>query len=239
MIIYKTTNLINGKIYIGKDSKDNKNYIGGGKLLKLAIKKYGKKHFIKETLEICETIDELNKKEIFWIEYLKSRESNIGYNILVGGEISPMENNKHTDETKIKMSINHIDVSGDKNPMFGKTFEDAWKKQGFNKQEIEKKKNVWLIKRSELSKGENNGMYGVYRVGANNPFFDKIHSQETKKIISDKANKKIVLQYDLDGTQLKEWESTMMVYRELGINCRNCCRGLTKTACGFIWKYKN
>jgi group I intron endonuclease len=239
MVIYKTTNLTNGKIYIGKDSKNNKNYIGGGKLLKLAIKKYGKKNFIKEILETCKTIDELNKKEIYWIEKLKSRETNIGYNILVGGEISPMENNKHTDETKIKMSLNHIDVSGDKNPMFGKTCEDAWKEQGLTKKEIEKKKNDWLVKRSDLSKGKNNGMYGVSRVGNDNPFFGKKHNEETKKTISAKANKKIVLQFDLDSKLLKEWESTMIVYRELGINCRNCCRGLTKTACGFIWKYKN
>jgi group I intron endonuclease len=147
MIIYKTTNLINGKIYIGKDSKNNKKYIGGGKLLKLAIKKYGRKNFLKETIEVCETIDELNQKEVYWIEKLNSRVSDIGYNILVGGEISPMKNNKHTDETKIKMSINHIDVSGDKNPMFGKTFEDAWKEQGLTKEEIEIKKKSWLDKR--------------------------------------------------------------------------------------------
>jgi group I intron endonuclease len=238
MIVYKTTNLINGKIYVGKDSKDNKKYLGGGKLLKLAIKKYGKKNFIKETLDICKTIDELNEQEKYWIEKLKSRETNIGYNILVGGEISPMENNRHTNETKIKMSINHVDVNGDKNPMFGKTFENAWEDQGLTKKEIEKKKNEWLLKRSELSKGENNGMYGVSRVGKDNPFFDKKHSEETKKKLSVKAKKKIVLQCDLSGKILKEWDSTMMVYRELGINCRNCCRGLTKTACGFIWRYK-
>ena len=43
MIIYKTTNLINKKIYVGKDKKENPNYFGSGKILSLAIKKYGKK----------------------------------------------------------------------------------------------------------------------------------------------------------------------------------------------------
>ena len=45
MIIYKTTNLVNGKIYIGKDSKNNPNYLGSGNLLKKALIKYGKENF--------------------------------------------------------------------------------------------------------------------------------------------------------------------------------------------------
>ena len=42
MVIYKTTNLINGKIYIGKDVRNLNCYLGSGKLLKKAIEKYGK-----------------------------------------------------------------------------------------------------------------------------------------------------------------------------------------------------
>jgi hypothetical protein len=50
MIIYKTTNLINGKIYIGKDKHNNDNYIGSGKILKQAIAKYGRNNFVKEVM---------------------------------------------------------------------------------------------------------------------------------------------------------------------------------------------
>lgn len=42
MQIYKTTNLINSKIYIGQDSKNNLSYLGSGKLIKQAINKYGR-----------------------------------------------------------------------------------------------------------------------------------------------------------------------------------------------------
>lgn len=42
MIIYKTTNLINNKIYIGQDKNNNPKYLGSGDLLKKAIKKYEK-----------------------------------------------------------------------------------------------------------------------------------------------------------------------------------------------------
>jgi hypothetical protein len=50
VIIYKTTNLINNKIYIGKSNTNNSDYLGSGKRLKLAIKKYGKENFKKEML---------------------------------------------------------------------------------------------------------------------------------------------------------------------------------------------
>ena len=69
MIIYKTTNLINLKIYVGKDKKNNPNYYGSGLLLRLAIKKYGKENFAKETIDICRNETELNIREIFWIKH--------------------------------------------------------------------------------------------------------------------------------------------------------------------------
>ncbi len=45
MIIYKTTNLVNQKFYVGKDTHNNPNYYGSGKRLKLAIQKYGIENF--------------------------------------------------------------------------------------------------------------------------------------------------------------------------------------------------
>jgi hypothetical protein len=62
MIIYKTTNLVNQKFYVGKDTNNNPNYYGSGKRLKLAIKKYGIVNFKKETLEVCNTLELLNER---------------------------------------------------------------------------------------------------------------------------------------------------------------------------------
>jgi len=240
MVIYKTTNLVNGKIYVGQDSNNNSKYLGGGKLLKLAIKKYGKDNFVKEIIEECSSMDELSEREVYWIDIFNSKDKNIGYNILDGGLISPMYNNTHTDETKEKMSNNHYDCNGENNPMYGKTFEDVWREKGLSEKEIKIKWDEWLKKRSELSKGENNGMYGRQRFGKDNPFFNKKHTEETKnKLRKNSKIKKTVLQYSLDGQLIKKWDSTMDVYRELKLNCRNACRGLTKTAGGFKWKYKN
>lgn len=86
MIIYKTTNLVNGKIYIGQDKNNNPNYYGSGKLLKLAMKKYGKENFKKEILEECNSEDHLNKREIFWITNCNSVDRKIGYNISDGSK---------------------------------------------------------------------------------------------------------------------------------------------------------
>jgi len=86
MIIYKTTNLIDGKIYIGQDSKDDDKYYGSGYIIRRAIKKYGKLNFKREILERCSSKSELNEREIFWIDKLKSRDPDIGYNITAGGE---------------------------------------------------------------------------------------------------------------------------------------------------------
>jgi group I intron endonuclease len=85
LIIYKTTNLVNGKIYIGQDSKNNPNYLGSGTLLKLSIKKYGKENFIKEILEHCNSREELNIREEYWVTNLKSMNRSIGYNLKSGG----------------------------------------------------------------------------------------------------------------------------------------------------------
>lgn len=86
MIIYKTTNLVNGKIYVGKNEKNDDSYYGSGLILKQAIKKYGVENFNKEILCECDNKIELNKMEKYWIKKLNSQDKNIGYNIANGGE---------------------------------------------------------------------------------------------------------------------------------------------------------
>jgi group I intron endonuclease len=83
-IIYKTTNSINGKIYIGKAKFNDPNYLGSGVLLAKAIKKYKRESFIKEVLEEC-TNDAVNGREIYWISFFNSTNNKIGYNLTTGG----------------------------------------------------------------------------------------------------------------------------------------------------------
>lgn len=85
MIIYKTTNTITGKSYIGKDCKNDVNYLGSGTYLKKAIKKYGKENFIKEILEVCSNLHELAEREQYWIDKYNACNSSDFYNIVPGG----------------------------------------------------------------------------------------------------------------------------------------------------------
>jgi hypothetical protein len=84
MIIYKTTNLINGKYYIGKDHANDPNYLGSGGRLQKAIKKYGRKNFKKEIICHCKDLEDLAKteKEIVTEEICKD---SMSYNIALGG----------------------------------------------------------------------------------------------------------------------------------------------------------
>ena len=86
--IYKTTNLVNGKIYIGqhKAEKYDKSYYGSGKILKLAIDKYGIENFSNTVLCYCESKKELDKLERQLIKQYNSTNSDIGYNIAKGGD---------------------------------------------------------------------------------------------------------------------------------------------------------
>jgi len=87
MIIYKTTNKINGKIYIGKYCGKLLNYLGSGTILKKAIKKYGKENFDRETLEDNITDhDFLCLREIYWIKKYDATNPDVGYNLCNGGE---------------------------------------------------------------------------------------------------------------------------------------------------------
>lgn len=103
MIIYKVTNKINGKIYIGQSSKTDPLYYGSGPIIIKSIKKYGKDNFIRIILEECETKEESNIREIFWIKYFNSTNRNIGYNISNGGNggnLGPIVNKKISDLNK-------------------------------------------------------------------------------------------------------------------------------------------
>jgi len=56
-----------------------------GKILKLAIEKYGKDNFTKEIIDTADTLDELNTKEIYWINTLDAKNRTKAYNIADGG----------------------------------------------------------------------------------------------------------------------------------------------------------
>lgn len=92
--IYETTNLINGKKYIGKHiSPDfDKFYLGSGTYIKNAIEKYGKENFSVKIIEEIKDLKDKNsnklylaEREIYWIDYYNAVENNNYYNVSYGG----------------------------------------------------------------------------------------------------------------------------------------------------------
>ena len=81
--IYKITNTINGKYYIGKHQTKNleDGYMGSGRLIKAAIKKYGVENFIKEILHVFDNEQEMNQKEKELVVL-----SEMSYNLCEGGK---------------------------------------------------------------------------------------------------------------------------------------------------------
>ena len=133
-LIYMIVNKINNKIYIGKHTTKNPydDYMGSGKTLKAAIKKYGLENFEKTILYCFDSENEayLKESEIVTVEFVKREDT---YNLTVGGEgFSTGENHPNygkpaynrgipmSNEQKKKLSENHWDCSGTKHPMYGK-----------------------------------------------------------------------------------------------------------------------
>jgi group I intron endonuclease len=215
MIIYKTTNLVNGKFYIGQDSHNNPEYLGSGLLLMKAIDKYGKENFKKDIIEYCDSKEILNEREIFWIKELKSQERAVGYNIANGGEGGDTISN-HPDKLLIgkrhseKMKSDNYNVR--KGKKFGKLSEET-------KEKIRNKLlgTSWGVhtdesksKISEKAKGretseetkekirnkllgtswgnhteESIKLMSFLKIGDKNPMYGKTHTYEVKEMLSE------------------------------------------------------
>lgn len=157
-IIYETRNLKNGKIYIGMHETNNleDGYLGSGKMLKRAIRYYGKEFFEKRILYIFDSKDKMINKEIELIteEFINRKDT---YNLKVGGN-GGFVNNIHKSKFKLSSKLGRINA---------------------NKKLAEKLKNdKEYCKR--FSKSVSIGIHNYYKNGGQNPFKGKTHSEETK-----------------------------------------------------------
>lgn len=137
MIIYTFKNKVNGKVYVGQTCRTFKERMGEhlrhkNTTLGKALAKYGIDNFEYKIIDEAKTIEELNEKEIFWIEKLNSI-TPYGYNLCKGGNNTLGYN--HKEESKKKMSLSKKGTfKGEDNPFFGKKhtqetrqkMRDAW-----------------------------------------------------------------------------------------------------------------
>lgn len=217
-VVYKITNLINKKIYVGRNVNNNPNYFGSGVLILLAIEKYGLENFSREILEYC-TRENLDEREIFWIKELNSQDRQIGYNIADGGhnfftmneeikaKISKTLKGKFvgTDAFRHKISLSEEHrqrfLDGYAFKIKGKTIEEVFGKEEANKRS-EKISNAqieyWKIPeyRKKMSKAISEGKTGTtltkeHRENIGNGLKGRPVSEETReKLKNSNINKK-------------------------------------------------
>ena len=216
--IYVTTNLINGKMYVGQKRVNKKDahwkiYLGSGTILKKAIEKYGKENFDRKIIDIAFNQYELNSFEYYYTKVFDSVNKNNWYNLHYGGEVGIRTHYNLSEEGRQKQLANH--------PWKGKHHSDETKK-----------KMSEAAKKREAKKKENN-----YQV-----------SEETRKKLSacNKGrigkNRKKVNQYNMDGKFIKTWDFSVDASKDLQIDLcslRLAAVGKNKSAGGYQWRYWN
>jgi group I intron endonuclease len=249
--LYKITNKINGKIYIGirkTPRKTDNGYMGSGLAVKKAIKKYGRENFLKEILFYFKTDEEMfaKEKEIVNEVFVSNPET---YNLIMGGRGAPAgENHPLFGKKRPK----HSDYMKKNNPTKGvsrpQSVKDAISKANKGK------KHSFEVNSKKGLKGEKNPMFGKIgtatgKTWINNGIESRLvnlsqyYLDESWKIGRISTSTKAVLQIDKQTKEiLKEFSSL----KEAGIKTQtsqysisSCCRGKLKTAGGFIWKFKN
>ena len=166
--LYKITNKINGKIYIGTHKTDNLDdgYFGSGSYLKRSIKKYGIENFTKEIMYLCRSAEEMFNMEALLVDdgFTKRKDT---YNIKEGGSGGFGHINK---------SGLNVDISKQRqiNPDIIKI---ASKRGNDRKKELLSSDNEY---KKEFSAKVSKGIEKYYDNGGSNGWSGKTHTDETK-----------------------------------------------------------
>lgn len=223
--IYKITNLINGKIYIGQSVKiknrwqQHKQEVKSNRtntLLYNAMRKYGLDNFSFEVIEECDK-DQLNEREIYWISYYDSFNKEKGYNMTPGGsepiKINPQEIYDLWDQgycvsdiaEKLKDKVGHTTIQN------------------------------YLNDYSNYSPQESNrrgGLKAYKKAVESGNFINTLNSNNTRKL-DDKIN-----QYDLWGNYIATYSSQAEIERKTGIDAETIgwvLNGKRQQAGGYQW----
>lgn len=299
--VYKITCKVNGKIYIGittrtpehrwkqhvstayqKKSKDYKC------VFKNAIRKYGKENFLLETQEeIFSNIEDLKKREIYWIKFYNSYafdENSNGYNMTRGGDFADERQQRAIYKCDIvkgtiikkfnsilsaqeELGIRICSVSQYNMTAGGYGYFYIEDFEGLSKEEIKDKiHNNYPNLVYKLSKeGKVLGIYrNVSEAAKENNIpntgniiscclgsrryvrnFQWCYQKDLQKRLNkearpQKTNAKPIIQYSLDGKEIKKWDSITQACEALGAldsHISQCCKKKRQSSCGFQWRY--
>lgn len=229
--IYKITNKINDKSYIGKTNdivrrwKEHRYGHGGTAILSKTFAKYGLDNFEFSIINEQEyaTVEELNKKlselEVYYIGIYNT--FNNGYNATIGGDgISFYKHSKETIE-KIRESNKGKEIPDERLKkmrvaMLGKHHTPETKEK-IRKALLSRDHTIYE-KMAAKRKGKHRGHDMIMKAAA--------------------KRRKPILQYDMNGNFIKEYEGADFTEFPCGTNISICCKDKINSAYGFVWRYK-
>lgn len=252
--VYKITNKINNKLYIGSTSVNlfkrknqhfralrlNKHY---NQHLQSSYNKYREENFIFEVIEYCEK-DKCVEREQYWINFYNSTDKEMGYNICYLAN-STLGTKRTLEQCQNISNSLKGKLAKEKHPMWGKKRKPTMLGKKHTEESLEKMKNFQrnrkmsdkqienLNKLLENQKGESHPRYGV-------PISAKQKEALLKaRIGSICKNRKPVEQLDLDNNLIKVYDYLSEV-EKFGFSATTickCCKNKQKTAYGYKWKY--
>ena len=189
--IYLITNLENDKVYVGQTIKPIfdrfSNHVDASKsenpagYLHRAIRKYGRVSFEIECLCNCSSLEELNKKERYYIKFYDSINPKKGYNITEGG------NGKSSDKSKSQGDK----IRGEHNGMHGTNIYERWLIK-YGKKEADRRYANWIEnKRGYKWTVERRKSFSKNNSGSNNHMTGRsLHDIWTEKFGKEEADRR-------------------------------------------------
>lgn len=221
--IYKMT-FPSNHIYVGQshfiEEDFHKKYWGSGRRCKLAVVKYGKENIKKEILQRCDSQEDLDKAEAYWIEFLHARDKTIGYNLAKGGyQVAFFDGLGHTDESKQKISA-ASKADWKTNPKKQNSLDalktNAEKTRGTKRPQISAKVKESLAKIKDTSEYKahqvKNGKQGGEALKANGGYK---FTEDQKTHMSEVAKKQFARMTEEDKTDWKEKISQSLTAKKI------------------------
>lgn len=224
--------------YVGKCTRlvsESASYYGSGIHIKASIEKHGLVNFTKEIIE--DGIDDkalLSEREKYWIGLLNTKTPN-GYNLTDGGEGCP----GLPSEVRERIRQHNKLLVGEKSSRYGKknSEEHNQKIREANLGKTLSNETKEKLKKANLGKKKSKD--SIEKTASANR--GRKHSDEwNKKVRENQPHALKVSQYLKDGTFVQSFASAIEAYRQTGVNntsISNCCKGRSKSAGGFIWKF--
>lgn len=253
--IYKIENLINHKVYIGQSisiasrlkqhKSDLKNNRHANSHLQSSWNKYGEENFIFEIIDLC-TKEQLNEKEIYWIEYYGGKNNQLNFNQKDGGKFGSLNElsiekiklktiGKHrSPKTEFKKGEHHGNefkkgfVSPHRKKVYQYDLDGNFIKEWCGIVEIVQKMNANSSNISNCCRGIEHSAYG----------YQWRYYYQSDGIGKVKTNKKTVYQYNLLGELVNKFISLREMNRITGFDKSNVKKAIktNKIAYGYYWK---